>query len=492
MMMILGRFFCLAALLLSFSCGNRREVKLSIKDKFAGVKLLAKVPQSKDLFFLFNVNNYNQYTSGSFHAYSRSDFSKKITPSIETPSFASTVNIVKNKYLVASFESLSKEEPAQIGVWSYTFEVNDAGEEVLSVDSKGLFFSVKRSSESGLSVKNLEEGAVPVSSLLSKTSEGDRLVLSCSKGELFVMDLSSDDSSAWKAPVHVRNYGTTSARTSLVATKDNFLLLFPSFPFLTDTAGFEITRGYDKKEELKNGAPKTESNKVNSLKERLSRYQLAVYDLAKDLEFKELKEVYKEESFWLFFDLDKQKVDPSKNERFFRTNFLKAKPADEENVFYLSQRSAIRNESSRHQILKLTVSDLSDFRKYVLSEQEKPVDDRESFDFMSQLDFGSKPLFQIDDEKDGSLLEDSKRYSFYDFAFFKSDDDKLNFCALSYNYRSKHYFLLAGQSDKVKVLYEARKTKESYWGLLLWDMDYVTVKNSYKESAELISGNISL
>lgn len=474
------RLFIIAlGFFLPFSCGNPKDQKLSIGDRISGGKILAKIPQSEDYFFLFNANNYNLYNSGSLHIYSRNDLKKPVS-STEIPSFVSTVLTVREKYIMVTFEAKNKETPASLEVWEYKLDSKG----VPSIVGKKFSSSFKRSKDMKLTEEEAKVDLVPLSS--AKDTKEERFILTCKGGELFVMDLTEEDPTKWKAPVHVRSYGKTAFREALVVV-DNMLLLFPSFS--DSTLG---SFGYDKKEETKDGVPLTQVAKANTLKERTSAYQLVTYDLEQSLQFKKFEDVYYDESFWLSFDLEGRKA--GKKEKFFRTNFFRVRlaPEAEENTFYISQRSSVLNEKVRYQILKLKVDELSALRKATKANEGKPEKERAKFDLMSKLHFSEKPLFEVDDDEKKSFAEDPREYKLYDFEAFPQGELEPNFAAVSYNYRSKHYFLLAGKGAKVKRVHEARQTSKSDWELLVWGKDYVTIQNSYKEEAKLISGTFSL
>lgn len=473
------RVYSLLLILVVFysSCGNKKDQKDPIGDSLSGVKAMIKVPESPSKFFLLNVNNYNLYKTGSVQVYdasSKKTLEKALT-SIEVPSFGASILVVKNKYVFVAFESEDIKTSSKLIAYEYNRDDKDQ----VTFTGKEFSFVLKRSSLFKPEIDKVLKSIVPINTLIAD----NLLAISCRGGELLIMDLSEEDPKNWKDPVHVRSYGDLVPRRAMIATEDNFLLLFS-----------EVSFARDKKEKInKQGIPLSQVDRLNSLKEKTSAYQLVVYDLKEDLKYRDLKEVYFDENFWLSFNLKGQKADSTKDERFFRTNFWLVKESPKKGIFYISQKSFVKDERTRNHILELKIKEFAGLRENKIANQLKEEEkDKSKYDLLGRLNFSEKLAFMVEDE-DSSTKKDAKEYSIYDFELIEEEgDDKVSdFCVISYNYSSKYYFMLTGRGNKVNRPYEKRKTKEAYWELLLWGRKFVTIRNSYKQEAKLILGELA-
>ncbi len=492
MLKLIRFFFCSLVIYLPLSCGNPKDAKLPIGDNLAGPRFLAKVPtaspnfpkkngvDNRELFFLVNTNNANKYQTGSIQVYDREDLLKPLITK-EIPNFASTLDVVHNKYVVVTFQREGDDGASQMQVLEYTF---DATTNTPRIDLKKTFELTRSKDERAIG----DEQKMPLQAI-SSILHSNSLLFSCRRGELLALDVTDLDADKWKAPVHVRSYGGNVARQAMVV-KDDFLLLFPAASELRTQVSIGSYE-YDKEEAFagaesspvfKEGVPESKSQSGESLKESTSYYQLAVYDLKEDPQFKNLDQVYVGETFWLHFPLEGSV--PAADKKYLRTNFLRAKPAGATNPddFYLTHRNAKVQGADEHEILKLTVEDLSDFRTHLGGESTKKADEQAKFNFLGKLKVEQKPVFKVKDEEKALLGNPPKQYMFYDFEILSGP----KFLVLSYKNTANYYALLQGDGASVSTHYEANSITKSSWGLLVFPSNnYVTIQNGYKNEATI-------
>lgn len=506
MMLSLFRFFfCSLVVSLPLSCGNPKDAKLPIGENLAGPRFLVKVPQTspnfpkdgdthKNLFFLANTNNSNKYKTGSIQVYDTKNVSKPLLTK-EIPNFVTSLDVIHDKYVVLTFQLEGEEGASKMEIWEYSFDAT-----TFVTMKRKQTFELTRSKEERIFRNEKKMPLQVISSILAKdinsSSKKSLLVLSCRHGELVTLDVTDLEADKWKAPVHVRNYGENVARQAMVV-KDDFLLLFPASSELRTQVPVgsyeydkeEVFMGVENGPPYKEGVPESKSKSAESLKETTSYYQLAVYDLEQEAQFKSLDQVYVGETFWLHFPLEG--AVPAADKKYLRTNFLRAKPArpDSGNKdFYVTHRHAKQQGLDEHEILKLTVEDLTAFRGHLTTESAKKVDEQVKFNFLANLKVQEKPVFKMKDEEKALIGGNPpKQYMFYDFEVLLGP----KFFVLSYKNTANYYALLEGEGSNITTKNEANSITQSDWCLLVFPSEYVTIQNSYKNEVTIRKGIIT-